>query len=101
VPGACAGWLAMITPAFLIIPMLRFIGKRAEHPRVKSMIRMMLLASAGLLISASLPLARDAVTGAVTLAILVASFLAIAFTRIDSIWIILGSAAAGLLSLVF
>jgi len=25
-PGACAGWLAMITPAFLIIPMLRFIG---------------------------------------------------------------------------
>jgi chromate transporter len=100
-PGACAGWLAMITPAFLIIPMLRFIGKRAEHPRVKSMIRMMLLASAGLLISASLPLARDAVTGVVTLAILIASFAAIAFTRIDSIWIILGSAAAGLLSLVF
>lgn len=100
-PGACAGWLAMVTPAFLIIPMLRFIGKRAEHPRVKSMIRMMLLASAGLLISASLPMARDAVTGVVTLAILVGSFLAIAFTRIDSIWIILGSAAAGLLSLVF
>ena len=100
-PGACAGWLAMITPAFLIIPMLRFIGKRAEHPRVKSMIRMMLLASAGLLISASLPMARDAVTGVVTLAILVGSFVAIAFTRIDSIWIILGSAAAGLLSLVF
>jgi chromate transporter len=100
-PGACAGWLAMITPAFLIIPMLRFIGKRAEHPRVKSMIRMMLLASAGLLISACLPMARDAVTGVVTLAILVGSFVAIAFTRIDSIWIILGSAAAGLLSLVF
>lgn len=101
VPGAFAGWLAMITPAFLIIPMLRFIGKRAEHPRVKSMIRMMLLASAGLLISASLPMARDAVTGVVTLVILVGSFVAIAFTRIDSIWIILGSAAAGLLSLVF
>ena len=31
VPGACAGWLAMITPAFLIIPMLRFLGARAEH----------------------------------------------------------------------
>ena len=100
-PGACAGWLAMVTPAFLIIPMLRFVGKRAQHPRVRSVIRMMMLASAGLLIFAAVPLARDAITGVVTLAILVASFLAIAFTRIDSIWIILGSAAAGLLSLVF
>jgi len=100
-PGACAGWLAMVTPAFLIIPMLRFIGKRAQHPRVKSVIRTMMLASAGLLIFAALPLARDAVTGVITLAILVASFLAIALTRIDSIWIILGSAVAGFLSLVF
>jgi chromate transporter len=100
-PGACAGWLAMVTPAFLIIPMLRFVGKRAQHPRVKSVIRTMMLASAGLLIFAALPLARDAVTDAITLAILVASFLAITFTRIDSIWIILGSALAGLLSLVF
>jgi len=99
--GACAGWLAMVTPAFLIIPMLRFIGKRAQHPRVRSVIRTMMLASAGLLIFAALPLARDAVTGVITLAILVASFLAIALTRIDSIWIILGSAVAGFLSLVF
>jgi chromate transporter len=101
VPGACAGWLAMITPAFLIIPMLRFIGSRAEHPRVKSMIRFMLLASAGLLIAAATPLARDAVTDPVTVGILAASFIAIAFTRIDSLWVVLGSAALGLLSLVF
>lgn len=100
IPGAIAGWLAMITPAFLIIPMLRFIGKRVEHPRVKSVIRTMVLASAGLLLSAAVPLARDAVTGVVTVAILILSFAAIAFTRIDSIWVILGSAAAGLLSLI-
>jgi chromate transporter len=100
IPGAVAGWLAMITPAFLIIPMLRFIGKRAEHPRVKSLIRMMVLAGAGLFLSAAVPLTRDAVTGVVTVVILIASFAAIAFTRIDSIWIILGSAAAGLLSLI-
>jgi len=36
VPGACAGWLAMITPAFLIIPMLRFLGTRAEHGRARA-----------------------------------------------------------------
>jgi len=100
-PGACAGWLAMITPAFLIIPMLRFIGKRAEHPRVKSVIRAMILASAGLLIFAAVPLTHDAITDVVTLAILIASLALTAFTRIDSIWVILGSAIAGLLSLVF
>lgn len=98
--GAVAGWLAMITPAFIIIPMLRFIGKRAQHPRVKSMIQFMLVASAGLLIAAAVPLARDAVTGAVTLFIGAASFAAIAFTRIDSLWIVLGASALGLLSLV-
>ena len=100
-PGACAGWLAMVTPAFLILPLLRFIGKRAQHPRVKSVIRTMILASAGLLIFAAVPLAHDAVTDTITRAILVLSFLLTAFTRIDSIWIILGSAAAGLLSFVF
>jgi chromate transporter len=100
IPGAIAGWLAMITPAFLIIPMLRFIGKRAEHPRVKSVIRTVTLAGAGLLLSAVVPLARDAVTGVVTVVILILSFAAIAFTRIDSIWVIIGSAAAGLLSLI-
>jgi chromate transporter len=26
IAGACAGWLAMITPAFLILPLLRFAG---------------------------------------------------------------------------
>src|SRR5258708_14436462 len=47
IPGACAGWLAMITPAFLVIPVLRFIGKRAEHRRAKSVTRAVLLAGAG------------------------------------------------------
>lgn len=35
VPGAIAGWLAMITPALLIIPLVHFMGRRMEHPRVK------------------------------------------------------------------
>ena len=36
IPGAIAGWLAMITPALLIIPLLKFAGSHVEHPRVKS-----------------------------------------------------------------
>ena len=97
-PGACAGWLAMITPAFFIIPMLRFLGKRAENRRVKSVTRTVLLAGAGLMAAAAAPLARDAITGPVTLAILIASFLLIAITRVDTLWIMLGAAVVGFLS---
>jgi len=98
IPGACAGWLAMITPAFLIIPMIRFLGSRAEHRRAKAVTRAVLLAGAGLLASASAPLARDAVTGPLSLTIVLASLVLIALTRIDSLWIMLGAAIVGLLA---
>src|SRR5260370_15646853 len=86
IPGACAGWLAMITPAFLVIPVLRFIGKRAEHARAKSVTRAVLLAGAGLLLSASVPLAQDAIHRPISIGIAVLSFALIAFTRIDTSW---------------
>lgn len=34
-PGAAAAWLALATPALLVIPMLAFAGRKADHPRVK------------------------------------------------------------------
>jgi chromate transporter len=98
IPGACAGWLAMITPAFLILPMLRFLGKRAEHRRVRSVTRTVLLAGAGLMAGSAAPLARDAITGPITLAVVVISFLLIMLTRVDTLWIMLGAAVAGFLS---
>ena len=51
-PGATAGFLAVMTPAFLVLPLMRWAGARAGTPRVKSAIRAVLLASAGLLLSA-------------------------------------------------
>ncbi len=101
VPGACAGWLAMITPAFLIIPMLRFLGQRAEHPRIKSMTRAVLLAGAGLMASAAVPLARDAISGLVTLGIVAASIVLLALTRISTLWVMLGAAIAGFVAFQF
>lgn len=98
VPGACAGWLAMITPAFFIIPMLHFLGKRSENPRIRSVTRTVLLAGAGLMGAAAAPLARDAVMGPVTLAIVAASVVLIALTRVDTLWIMLGAAIIGFLS---
>jgi chromate transporter len=100
-PGACAGWLAMITPAFLIIPMLRFLGPRAEHRRARAVARSVLFAGAGLMVSSAAPLARDAITGPLSLAIVVSSFILIAVTRVDSVWVMLGAAVVAMLSLQF
>ena len=100
-PGAVAGWLAMITPAFLIIPMLRFLGARAEHRKAKAVARAVLFAGAGLMLSAAVPLARDAITNPLSLGIFAASFLLIAFARIDSLWVMLGAALVGVLAFQF
>src|SRR5277367_5549581 len=100
-PGAIAGWLAMITPAFLIIPMLRFLGARAEHPRARAVARAVLFAGAGLMLSAAVPLARDAITNPLSLAIFVVSFLLIASARVDSLWVMLGAAVIGVLAFWF
>ena len=48
--------------------------------------------------SAAAPLARDAITGPLSLAIIVASFILIAITRVDSLWVMLGAAVVGMLS---
>jgi len=100
-PNGIYGWLAMITPAFLIIPMLRFLGTRAEHPRARAVARAVLFAGAGLLVSAAAPLARDAITGPLSLAIVVSSFILIAITRVDSLWVMLAAAFVGMLSFQF
>lgn len=92
VPGAVAGWLAMVTPALLIIPLVHFAGRKAEHPRVKAVLEAVVLASAGLLLAASLPLARAAFTDPVMLAIAIATIVLMAKTKIDTLWIILGAA---------
>jgi chromate transporter len=46
-PGAVAGWLAMITPALLIIPLVHFVGRKMEHPKVKSVLQAVLLPAPG------------------------------------------------------
>ncbi len=98
--GAGVGLLALMTPAFLILPIIRWLGARANSPRVRSSIRAVVLASAGLLLSASVPLTRDAVTGPVTFGVMAASLAVLAFTKIDTLWVVLGGAAVGLLTKV-
>ena len=81
VAGAIIGSLATITPAFLVIPLMHWVGAHADKPRVRGAVQALMLASAGLLLFASVPLARDAIVGPLTLTLAVVSFAAITFTR--------------------
>lgn len=95
--GAIAGWFAMITPAFLIVFLLRLFGSTVNHSRFLALQQAVVFASAGLLVAASVPLARDAVTGVVTGVVVVGSVLLMTFRRADALWIVGG---AGLVTLV-
>lgn len=100
-PGAVAGALAMTTPAFFIIPLLYFFGRRAAaDATVQRSIRAVTLAAAGLLLSATVPLARDAIQGPWLAGIALASFAVLSFTRVDTMWVVAGAALLGLLGLV-
>jgi chromate transporter len=96
IPGAVAGWLAMITPAFLVVPLLRLVRRRADGPRLRGAIRASMVAGAGLLLAATLPLARGALTDPFLVAIAAGSFAAFALTRLESVWVIAAASVAGL-----
>jgi chromate transporter len=101
VPGAIAGLIALVTPAFLAIPMMTFVGRHAKLPRIRGAIRAVILASAGLLMAASMPLTRDAATGALAIVIILASFFVLTFTRIETWWVMVGAALVGLGATLF
>ena len=95
-PGATAGLIALITPAFVIIPLMSWIGRYSKIPRIRGAIRAVILASAGLLMAASIPLSRDAATTPLAAAIIVVSFIVLASTRIETWWVMVAAAGVGL-----
>lgn len=96
VPGAISAFLALLTPAFLCLPILRWLGHYANNRRIRDAIRGLLIGSAGMLLASSIPLARDAMTGPLAIVIMAGSFLILAFTRLDSAWLIASAAVLGL-----
>jgi chromate transporter len=98
VPGAIAGWAAMATPALLIIPLVHFVGRKMENPRIKGVLQTVVIASAGLLLAAVIPLARDALTGPITIAIAGVTLLLLLMTKLDTLWMILEAALVTLLA---
>ena len=60
-PGAVAGWLAMITPALVAIPLLMLIQRWVHLPRIRAAVDGVIIASAVLLIASGGTLAIDAI----------------------------------------
>jgi chromate transporter len=87
----------LMTPAFLIIILIRFVGRHADTHLVKSIISAVLLAGAALLIATTLELARSAVVDPFSAGVATASFLIMIFSSVDTVWIMLAAALAGLL----
>jgi chromate transporter len=97
VPGAVVGVLALITPAFLIIPMIRYVGHRLNQPQIRSAILSVTLAAVGLLLSTTVSLARDTLTSVVPILIAMGSFAFLVMTKKPTLWAVLGAAVVGAL----
>jgi chromate transporter len=59
VPGAVVGWLALVTPAVLVIPLYGLAARAMTHRRTRGAIGALVLASAVLIVLASAPLVRE------------------------------------------
>lgn len=59
--GALAGWLAMITPALVAVPLLTLIQRWLHLPRIRAAVDGVIIASAVLLVGSGAALALDAV----------------------------------------
>ena len=99
IPGAVAGCAALVTPAFLIVPLLLYLGRYRDNSRVRGAIRGITIAAGSLVLSAVVPLARDAWTAPLPIAVSLLSFAALMLTKLDTFWIVAFGALAGVSSL--
>ena len=96
-PGAIAGWAAMVTPALFIIPLMRYASYRATHRRMRSATHAVVAASAGLLLASVAPLARETLTDGVVLAIAVVCTV-LMFRKVNPVWLLLSASVTGLVA---
>lgn len=95
--GAAAGYLAMITPAFLAILFLRLLQGRTSHPRWRGAIQGLTAAAAGLMLANSWPIAQSAITSWFPAVLASGALAAFLSRRVETIWVL---AATGLLAIL-
>ena len=60
-PGAVAGWLAVVTPAFLAVPLLVLLRRWLYLSRLRTAVDAVIIAGASYLVPWGVALARDAI----------------------------------------
>lgn len=96
IPGAAAGWLALVTPALFAVPLIRGLGRRMEHPRARAVLEAAVLASAGLILMSALPLARASIHDVPHLVLAGAAMLVVYATRVPTVAVIAAAGCAGI-----
>ncbi|MCX6595722.1 MAG: chromate transporter [Acidobacteria bacterium] len=95
-PGAAIAWAAVVTPALLVVAMLGVAARFTGDPRVKRMLRAVVIASAGISLSATLPLGIDALTTPLAWVLAGASLVILLRTEVDTLWVMAGAALVSL-----
>ena len=94
--GACAAWCAIVTPAFLIIGLLRILGAAASHPLMERIVKAVTLAAAGLILATSIALAVDALHSIFTIVVAMVSLVLLIRFKMEPLLIMLIAAIFGL-----
>ena len=82
IAGGIIGWLALITPALLAIPLAHTIARTSDHPRAKAVVDAVVAASAALILVATIPIATQALGSTALIAIAAVSIAVLIFTKL-------------------
>jgi chromate transporter len=97
-PGAVLATAGIFIPSFLLVALTyRHIPRLRESKFLGALLDGVNAASLGLMAVVTLQLAREALTDSVSIALAAASFGLVAFTKLNSTWIILVAAGIGFL----
>lgn len=93
-PGALAGLLALLTPALLAIPILRFLHAHQEGRRMRSAIHAVVVASVGLMVGTAYDLSASALNSPVAWGVAAVALVVLVASRFDTVWVIAAAALA-------
>jgi len=96
-PGAAVSTLAVFFPSFLIVALVGpWIPRLRRSPAAQAFLRGVNAAVVALILAIAIALFRSAVADIWTAAILLASLVVLLHFRLDTLWLMLGGAACGL-----
>jgi chromate transporter len=96
-PGAVVSTLAVFTPSFLIVALVGpWIPRLRRAPAAQAFLRGVNAAVVALILAVAVALFRSAVVDIWTAVILIVSLAALLRFRLDTLWLVLGGVACGL-----